>query len=105
MMHLLQDEDHSDFERIVIDTAPTGHTLRLLSFPQFLHGLIAALLSVLEKVSTFTPFGAILGKVVGEDLKQQLKVSKANLAGTMDSMSALNSVLTDSETTSFIVVA
>lgn len=34
------------FDRIIIDTAPTGHTLRLLGFPDFLDNF-------LEKVSFF----------------------------------------------------
>lgn len=105
MMHLLQAGEHMEFERVVIDTAPTGHTLRLLSFPQFLHGLVAALLSIEARVSGFTPFSVVLGKVMGDDLKNQLEVSKANLERFMASMSDLSSVLTDAEATSFIVVA
>lgn len=105
MMHLLHSDEHGDFERVVIDTAPTGHTLRLLAFPRFLHGLIGALLSVQRQISSFNPLGAVLGKVVGDDMQQQLEVTKKNLERFMEYMNALNSVLVDAETTSFIVVA
>merc|ERR1711871_699981 len=42
---------------------------------------------------------------VGDDLQQQLQVTKENLEQFMESMNALNSVLVDARLTSFIVVA
>jgi len=104
MMQLLTDPKYSDFERVVIDTAPTGHTLRLLSFPRFLHALVDLLMGVQEKVSSgYLP--SFLTKLVGDDIEQQLRVTKANLEHLMDSMSNLNSVLTDPGKTDFIVVS
>ncbi len=32
--------NRQDFDRIIIDTAPTGHTLRLLGFPEFLDNFL-----------------------------------------------------------------
>lgn len=104
LMQLLGDKNHGDFERVVIDTAPTGHTLRLLAFPQFLHGLIATLLAVNEKVSGFSMMPRFLGHIVGDDLQQQLKITKANLERIMAAMGALNSVFSDAGATSFVVV-
>merc|ERR1712232_100563 len=40
------------FDRIVLDTAPTGHTLRMLSTPGFLAELIDRLLAVSDKVNS-----------------------------------------------------
>ena len=38
------------FDRVVIDTAPTGHTLRLLEYPSFLASLITKALSLRGKI-------------------------------------------------------
>lgn len=34
------------FDRVVIDTAPTGHTLRMLSYPEFLDGFFEKLIKI-----------------------------------------------------------
>jgi arsenite/tail-anchored protein-transporting ATPase len=38
------------FDRIVIDTAPTGHTLRLLAFPAFLNDFFDRLARLRDQV-------------------------------------------------------
>jgi arsenite-transporting ATPase len=35
-VQFLKSEDYARFDRIIFDTAPTGHTLRLLTLPDFL---------------------------------------------------------------------
>lgn len=104
IMQLLSDRSWEGFERVVIDTAPTGHTLRLLAFPQFLHGLIAAILSLNEKVAGFTLLPRLLGQFVGDDLNDQLKVSKAHLERLMAAMGSLNALFADAGATTFVVV-
>ena len=41
-------KDHT-YDTIVVDTAPTGHTLRLLAMPQFLEGWLGAMDALLAK--------------------------------------------------------
>jgi len=43
------DEYGLHFERVIIDTAPTGHTLRLLTFPDFLDRFIERLLLLRQR--------------------------------------------------------
>eukprot|EP01041_Mallomonas_annulata_P004598 gene4598-9134_t len=46
------------FDRIVLDTAPTGHTLRMLTLPVFLQELLGKLRSVRDKMGSMGMAGA-----------------------------------------------
>lgn len=51
--------DSYNFDLIIFDTAPTGHTLRLLNFPKILEKGIVKLIELKEK------FGGMLGSMGG----------------------------------------
>lgn len=40
------------FDRVIIDTAPTGHTLRMLSYPEFLDGFFEKLIKIRYRCRT-----------------------------------------------------
>jgi len=56
-----------DFEIIVFDTAPTGHTLRFLNFPNLLEKGLSKLMSFKEK---FNGLLQNMGNILGS--KEQL---------------------------------
>lgn len=49
MVQFLKNEEFSGFKRIIFDTAPTGHTLRLLTLPDFLEKTIGKVLQLQEQ--------------------------------------------------------
>ena len=61
-----------DYEAIVFDTAPTGHTLRLLQFPTTLQKGLEKLMSLKGTIgSTLGPIAAMLG-INMDDAQSQL---------------------------------
>ena len=44
-------DESKDYDVVIVDTAPTGHTLRLLQLPTFLDGLLGKLLQLRKKLS------------------------------------------------------
>ncbi|MFB6132782.1 MAG: ArsA family ATPase, partial [Halanaeroarchaeum sp.] len=50
MQLLLTYLDDPRFERVVVDTAPTGHTLRLLELPELLDSMVGRLMTLRERL-------------------------------------------------------
>uniref|UniRef100_A0A2C9VK41 ArsA/GET3 Anion-transporting ATPase-like domain-containing protein n=1 Tax=Manihot esculenta TaxID=3983 RepID=A0A2C9VK41_MANES len=68
VMQFLESEEYGMFTRIVFDTAPTGHTLRLLSLPDFLDASIGKILKLKQKISSAT---SAIKSVFGQEVTRQ----------------------------------
>ena len=99
MRQLLEYLDDPRFDRVVIDTAPTGHTLRLLELPEVLDSMVGRLLSMREKFSGMMDgFKGMFG-VGGDD-----DPDAPDLDELGDRIERLRSVLQDPARTDFRVV-
>lgn len=94
------------FDRIVIDTAPTGHTLRLLQLPEFLNTLTSKLLKLKTKVSSMMSlFGSFLGGGNGGPSAVDELFSLLDKLGSLqENMLRLTNILRDETQTQFVVV-
>jgi arsenite-transporting ATPase len=54
---LMEYLDDPRFERVVVDTAPTGHTLRLLELPEMLDSMVGKLVTMRERLGGLLDFG------------------------------------------------
>jgi len=98
----------SGFERVIVDTAPTGHTLRLLSFPDFLDSFLQKVISIKRKLdgainAAKTLFG-LKSFASGEEGRDDIEDAAAALQRQRDKAIELRELLTDEATTQFIVV-
>jgi arsenite-transporting ATPase len=73
---------------LVVDTAPTGHALRLLEMPALVHDWVKALMAILLKYQSITPVGE-LGALL-------LRMSRG--------LNRLRALLADPSRTAFVVV-
>lgn len=91
------------FERIVLDTAPTGHTLRLLAFPVFLDNLLTKLVALRTRLQGAV---ALLGALSGvENPAAKIDAAVDKLQRWQARVDNLQRLLTDPEVTDFVVVA
>lgn len=90
-------EHAKNYDRIVVDTAPTGHTLRLLALPVALGGAIEKLSGVDVRL------GGLWSKLTGsEDEAAKLRNRLTRWKGLMEELAA---IFTDAKRSTFIVVA
>ena len=95
----------ADFDVIVVDTAPTGHTLRLLALPQFLDGFLGKLIKLRMKLSGLaSTLQSLFGNAQAEQRAQAIDNAVDKLEAFRTKMSRLRTRLQDSATTSFVVV-
>jgi arsenite/tail-anchored protein-transporting ATPase len=85
---LLSGGHHRGFDLVIIDTAPTGHALRLLEMPALVHQWVKAVMAILLK------YQAVVG--VGELGAVLLRLSRG--------LNRLRDLLSDETRTAFVVV-
>jgi len=96
---LLDFFDDPRFERVIVDTAPTGHTLRLLELPDTLDSMIGKVLSMRERITNLM---SGLGNMFGDD--HDPEESMDSLEDFARRIEELRAVLRDPSLTDFRVV-
>jgi arsenite-transporting ATPase len=96
MRQLVTYLDDPRFDRVVVDTAPTGHTLRLLQLPETLDSMVGRLLSLRDRL------GGMMGGLnpFGDDEAEP----DVDLEALRERIERLRTVLSDPERTDFRVV-
>ena len=100
---LLRYMDDERFERVVVDTAPTGHTLRLLELPDVMDSMVGKLIGLRERFSGMMDG---LGGLFGGDGPDEAQVEQGmdDLRSLSERVERLRGVLTDPTRTDFRVV-
>ncbi|KMZ68612.1 ATPase [Zostera marina] len=99
VIQFVESEEYSMFSRIIFDTAPTGHTLRLLSLPDFLDASIGKIMTLRKKISSAT---SAIKSVFGKDGSQDGSSDK--LEKLRDRMVKVRDLFRDTDSTEFIIV-
>ena len=114
LSQILNDEYiQKEFDIIVVDTAPTGHTLRMLALPEFLDGFLTKILELRKKLSGVinmvqTFMGATTGNANAEQFenrKQSFDTALSTIENFRYSMKTLRQTLKNDELTNFVIVS
>jgi arsenite-transporting ATPase len=101
-----------NFDRIILDTAPTGHTLRMLSTPGFISELIEKVLAIAEKVNSNAMVKMMIANAAGsmgngmrsEDLEESAVAAKRALLSFQSQMYDLEDLFSNADQTEFLIV-
>ncbi len=93
------------FDRIVLDTAPTGHTLRMLSTPGFLADLIDRLLMIAQKVNSNAAVRMLITTTASsEEFETAATTAKTTLLSFQLQMYDLEDIFYNADQTEFLIV-
>jgi arsenite-transporting ATPase len=99
MQLLLRYMDDARFGRVVVDTAPTGHTLRLLELPEMMDSMMGRMLKLRER------FSGMMDSVKGMfGANTDPEAGMADLQAMADRIERLRGALRDPTRTDFRVV-
>lgn len=109
VLDLVDDEKASvQFDRVIIDTAPTGHTLRFLTFPDFLDRFLEQAVSLRTKLASAR---GLLGNVTRiftggrrVNTEEALDAAAERVAAYREKMVQLSDLFRDPTRTEFVVV-
>ncbi|XP_012064762.1 ATPase GET3B isoform X2 [Jatropha curcas] len=99
VMQFVESQEYNKFTRIVFDTAPTGHTLRLLSLPDFLDAFLGKMMKLKKKLASATSAlkSMFRKEEAQQDTEDKLEVLRERMAKVRD-------LFRDSDRTEFVIV-
>jgi arsenite-transporting ATPase len=101
-LDLLVETMHTDqFDEVVFDTAPTGHTLRLLLLPNMLDGWIGRMIALR---GFFSRFGRAIRKLIPRGERKDMPDMSENLKSARERMAQVRDLIKDSGRTRFVLV-
>ncbi|WP_248515046.1 ArsA family ATPase [Salinarchaeum laminariae] len=100
MQQLVEFMDDDRFDRVVVDTAPTGHTLRLLELPELMDSMVGRILTMREKMSGL--MDGLSGMFGGDTADPE--AGAESLRELSDRIESLRKTLTDPALTDFRIV-
>ena len=93
--------DNKDYDIVVFDTAPTGHTLKLLEMPLIIG---KSMEKIMELKLQFSPVIDSVGGVLGPEIDQKLNKFFTKMIELKDHMQKISDRFKDAEKTTFIAV-
>ena len=97
------------FDRIVLDTAPTGHTLRMLKLPMFLKDSVQKIQSLQVKMKSMSGMLGMLGGAMGNAINDMDTISSNegnnDLSKLEAKMQKLDNILHQSKDAEFTIVS
>ena len=101
MIEIINDKS-SEYDQIVFDTAPTGHTVRLMSLPELLGAWIKSLIDKRKKALSIMQMANNAGKKNVDEVENDevIKILRKRL----ENMENARTVITDNNRLSFIFV-
>jgi len=100
MQLLVEYMDDPRFDRVVVDTAPTGHTLRLLELPEIMDTMVGRMVAFRERIGGMVD--GIKGMFGGQDPTDEEGID--DLRELQDRIEKLRGTLRDPAKTDFRVV-
>jgi len=99
---LLQAMEHAEHDVVILDTAPTGHTLKLLTVPQLMDTWFGKLLEMRRGIAKA---GRLLRKILpGVEAAPDAEALGEDLEGGRKRIGTLKDVLTDPERAQILLV-
>lgn len=95
-------EKNPDYDKIIFDTAPTGHTLRLLSLPELLGSWLNALMTKRKKSIAYMSMANHAGHAEREEIEKDpvMQILKSRF----DKIEKAKKIMTDGKKLSFVFV-
>jgi arsenite-transporting ATPase len=95
--------DDDRYDRIIVDTAPTGHALRLLDLPRFADDVLGRLLSLRDAAAAVAGVaGGLLGGLA--TVAADVDAAAEKLAALRSDLARVEAALKDTERTEFLAV-